>query len=419
MLAAFVFMAIYYKLFGLIADVVLLANVVLLTAFLSLVGAALTLPGIAAVVLTVGMAVDANILIYERIREELRNGVSPRAAITAGFDRAFSAIFDSNVTARDRGLGAVAVRRRRGARLRRGAGARHRHLDVHLADGQPRAGPDHLRRQAQGRAPVHLKTRFEVQSMEFFHKVTRFPFMNTRKVWYGLSAVLIVASLALVVVRGLNLGIDFTGGVVVETNFPQAPNIEQLRAALGQGGSRRGAGAGLRQLARHPGAPAARSEREGRADRRADPRGVQERRRRRRSCSAPRWSGRRSARSCSSRARWALVATLVLILIYVLLRFTFKLALGAIFAVLHDPICVVGFFALTQITFDLTAISAILAVIGYSLNDTVIVFDRVRERARNARKLADRAGHRRVHQSDPVANLDDQAGDAAGGGGRC
>jgi len=115
MLAAFLFMAVYYKIFGLIADAVLIANVVLLVAFLSLVGAALTLPGIAAVVLTVGMAVDANILIYERIREELRNGVSPRAAITAGFDRAFSAIADSNVTALIAGLvlwlfGAGAVR---------------------------------------------------------------------------------------------------------------------------------------------------------------------------------------------------------------------------------------------------------------------------------------------------------------------
>jgi len=104
LLAAFVFMAIYYKVFGLIADLTLAANVVMLTALLSLLGAALTLPGIAAVVLTVGMAVDANILIYERIREELRNGVSPRAAITAGFDRAFSAILDSNVTAFIAGL---------------------------------------------------------------------------------------------------------------------------------------------------------------------------------------------------------------------------------------------------------------------------------------------------------------------------
>src|ERR1700749_4956762 len=99
MLAAFVFMAIYYKVFGLIADVALAANVVLLTALLSWFGAALTLPGIAAVVLTVGMAVDANILIYERIREELRNGVTPRAAIAAGFEGAWSAIGESNVRA--------------------------------------------------------------------------------------------------------------------------------------------------------------------------------------------------------------------------------------------------------------------------------------------------------------------------------
>ena len=99
MAAAFLFMAVYYKAFGLIADIALAANVVLLTALLSMFGAALTLPGIAAVVLTVGMAVDANILIYERIREELRNGVTPRAAIAAGFERALSAITDSNITA--------------------------------------------------------------------------------------------------------------------------------------------------------------------------------------------------------------------------------------------------------------------------------------------------------------------------------
>jgi preprotein translocase subunit SecD len=115
MLAAFIFMAIYYKIFGLIADITLAANVVLLTALLSLVGVALTLPGIAGVVLTVGMAVDANILIYERIREELRNNVTPRAAIAAGFEHAYSAIFDSNITALIAGivlwgLGAGAVR---------------------------------------------------------------------------------------------------------------------------------------------------------------------------------------------------------------------------------------------------------------------------------------------------------------------
>jgi preprotein translocase subunit SecD len=98
MAAVFIFMAIYYKTFGLVADLVLLANVVLLTALLSMMRASLSLPGIAGIILTVGMAVDANVLIYERIREEVRKGVSPQAAIRAGFEKAFSAIADSNVT---------------------------------------------------------------------------------------------------------------------------------------------------------------------------------------------------------------------------------------------------------------------------------------------------------------------------------
>ena len=94
----FIFLAIYYRAFGLVANLVLLLNVVLLVALMSLLQASLSLPGIAGIVLTIGMAADANVLIYERIREELRNGNSPQAAIHAGFDKAFSAIADSNVT---------------------------------------------------------------------------------------------------------------------------------------------------------------------------------------------------------------------------------------------------------------------------------------------------------------------------------
>jgi preprotein translocase subunit SecD len=104
MLAVFIFMALYYHRFGMVANLVLLANVVLLTALLSMLRATLSLPGIAGIILTVGIAVDANVLIYERIREELRNGVTPQAAIRAGFDKAYSAIFDSNVTALIAGL---------------------------------------------------------------------------------------------------------------------------------------------------------------------------------------------------------------------------------------------------------------------------------------------------------------------------
>ncbi|MDX2346739.1 MAG: protein translocase subunit SecD [Legionella sp.] len=98
MLLILLSMLVYYRLFGLIANVALVLNLILLSALLSLLGATLTLPGIAGIVLTVGMAVDANVLIYERIREELRAGLSPQAAIYAGYDRAFSTILDANVT---------------------------------------------------------------------------------------------------------------------------------------------------------------------------------------------------------------------------------------------------------------------------------------------------------------------------------
>jgi preprotein translocase subunit SecF len=223
--------------------------------------------------------------------------------------------------------------------------------------------------------------------VEFFHKVTRFPFMSTRKVWYGLSAVLIIGSFALVAVRHLNLGVDFTGGVVVETNFSQPPNIESLREALAKegvtGAQVQAFGSSRDILVRLPPDPNVRGEQIGarvleifsKTDH-----GVKLQR--------TEVVGPQVGQELFEKGSWALVATLVLILIYVLFRFTPKLALGAIFAVLHDPICVVGFFALTQMTFDLTAISAILAVIGYSLNDTVIVFDRIRERARAARRLS-------------------------------
>jgi preprotein translocase subunit SecF len=223
--------------------------------------------------------------------------------------------------------------------------------------------------------------------MEFFHKVTRFPFMSTRKVWYGLSAVLIIASLALVAFRGLNLGVDFTGGVTVETNFTQAPNIEALRTALAKAGVTNAQvqafGSSRDILVRLPPDPNIKGEQIGtrilEVFGTVQP-GVK--------LQSTEVVGPQVGQELFVKGGYALFATLVLILIYVLFRFTLKLALGAILAVLHDPICVLGFFALTQMTFDLTAIAAILAVIGYSLNDTVIVFDRIRERARTARKLS-------------------------------
>ncbi len=152
--------------------------------------------------------------------------------------------------------------------------------------------------------------------------------MNTRKVWYGLSAALIVASLALVGVRGLNLGVDFTGGVVVETNFPQAPNIEQLRASLAKAGVEaaqvQAFGSSRDILVRLPPDPNAKGDQIGArilevfagVDQ-----GVKLQR--------TEVVGPQVGQELFIKGGWALVATLVLIAIYVLLRFTLKLAGGA------------------------------------------------------------------------------------------
>lgn len=223
--------------------------------------------------------------------------------------------------------------------------------------------------------------------MEFFSHQTSYPFMATRRVWYTLSAVLMVVSLASFFTRGLNLAIDFTGGVSAEVGFPRAVNAEDVRGALATAGFHEPQvqhfGSARDIAIRLPPDPkvsatAVRARLEA-AVRTVDA-GAQ--------VVQLEVVGPQVGSELKTSAVWALFFTLVGIFGYLALRFhTWRLSLGAILAVLHDPICVVGFFALTQITFDLTAISAILAVIGYSLNDTVIVFDRVRERARSARKL--------------------------------
>ena len=168
MLAAFIFMLVYYKVFGLIADLVLLANVVLLTALLSLVGAALTLPGHrrrGADRRHGGRCEHPDLRAHSR-------GVAQRRVAARRHHRRLRPRVLGHLRLEhhgaDRRRGAVAVRRGRGARLCRGAGARHRHLDVHLPDGQPRSGADHLRRQAQGRASVDLEAYLEGQPWSFF-----------------------------------------------------------------------------------------------------------------------------------------------------------------------------------------------------------------------------------------------------------
>src|ERR1700733_318311 len=226
-------------------------------------------------------------------------------------------------------------------------------------------------------------------NVEFFHKPTNFPFMATRKVWYGLSILMVIASIGLFFTRHLNLAIDFTGGVNIPATFSRAADVEAVRTAMSKAGypdpqvqsfgSSRDVTVRLPPLGLKQDAQTIRTQ-VTKVLQSVDS-AVQ--------VQPPDIVGPQVGGELKRSAELALFFTLVFISIYIAFRFhTWRLALGAILAVIHDPILVVGIFAFSQTSFDLPAVAAILAVIGYSLNDTVVVFDRIRERFGASRRLA-------------------------------
>jgi len=222
--------------------------------------------------------------------------------------------------------------------------------------------------------------------VEFFSHQTNFKFMATRHVWYGLSAILIVASIVMLFTRGLNLAIDFTGGVSAQATFPATADLSAVRrqiAAAGFGDAQvQNFGSSRNISIRLP--PSKMNQEVLREHIEAALKAVSP------GATLQQLSvvGPQVGSELETSAAWALFFTLLLIFGYIMLRFhTWRLSLGAILAVLHDPILVLGWFAASQTSFDLAVVAAVLAVIGYSLNDTVVVFDRIRERFEGNRRL--------------------------------
>jgi preprotein translocase subunit SecF len=231
--------------------------------------------------------------------------------------------------------------------------------------------------------------------MEFFRKKTSFPFMGTRKIWYSISILLVTVSLVSLFTRGLNLAVDFTGGVTVEANFSKEPDIEAVRRAIEAAGIAEPQVQNFgssRDLAIRLPPQAGGNTADFRSKIAAALQGLDAGAK----ISRVEVVGPQVGADLRESSIWAMVMTVILIFIYVAIRFnTLKLSIGAIIAALHDPILVLGFFSLTQLPFDLAVVAAILAVIGYSLNDTVVVFDRIRERFMTNKK------------GDPVEILDE------------
>jgi len=212
--------------------------------------------------------------------------------------------------------------------------------------------------------------------------------MATRKVWYTLSAVLMIASVASFFTRGLNLGIDFTGGVSAQVSFSQAANVDEVRTKLTAAGFHepqvQNFGSSRDVVIRLPPDPS-QTEASIRSKLETVVKSIDA------TAKVPQLEvvGPQVGNELRTSAIWALSFTLLLIFIYIAFRFhTWRLSFGAILAVLHDPILVIGIFSVSQTEFDLPVVAAILAVIGYSLNDTVVVFDRIRERFETNRRLA-------------------------------
>ncbi len=225
--------------------------------------------------------------------------------------------------------------------------------------------------------------------MELFKKVSQFPFMRYARFISGVSVVLTLISIGSLAMRGLNFGIDFTGGVLLEVGYTESADLPAIRRQLAEGGYPEALvqnfGTSKDVLIRLPPREDATEPDAGAklgqqimavlkaAESRVDLRRVE-------------FVGPQVGKDLTEQGTLSVLAALVLILVYVMFRFQWKFALGAVLATAHDALVTVAIFSLLWIPFDLSVVAAVLALIGYSLNDTVVVFDRIRDNFRLMRR---------------------------------
>lgn len=391
--AVMIFMVLYYFLAGVVANLSLVLDMILLpvgmmvvSGFLGLLvnpgaGAGklslptLTLPGIAGIVLTIGMAVDANVLIFERIREEQRLGKRLKSAVTAGYEKAFSTIFDANLTTLItavilfwQGSGPI-----RGFAVTLSAGIV---VSMFVALVVTRMIFD----------LVADKTSLASIKMLELVREPRFDFLNKRFIAGGLSVAVILFSAYTFYQRGENnFGVDFTGGRAITFSFEERQDVATIRDALSSAGISESfiqyqqelvpdeTGHTKEYLEIKVGfdeGDLAESTMLAQFGEEAGPdyKVMKEDS-----------VGPQVGEELRKKGVWALVAALIGIVIYISFRFEFAFAMGAIIAVAHDVLVTVGIYCLLGRQLSLPIVAALLTIVGYSVNDTIVVFDRIRE----------------------------------------
>ena len=371
-IAVLAFMAVYYLLAGLIANFALSLNLVLILGVLSYprLGATLTLPGIAGIVLTIGMAVDANVLIFERIREELRLGKTLRLAIPSGYQKAFLTILDANVTT----LIAAFILFQFGTGPVKGFATT---LTIGILASMFTA----LVVSRLILDVLSLSKRMTGLAMLQFVRNPQIDFIGKRKITYFISLCLIIVGITSLSLRGRrNLGIDFSGGTLAEFRFEKPVSVDQIRQVLKEadlGDSTIQEYKDKRDILIRTRADASdkiiNKFKTDFSQNKFDILRVEK-------------VGPAVGKDLTTKAIRALFFALIGICIYVSLRFEFRFAIAAIVALLHDVIISAGVLSLSGREFSVPVIAALLTVVGYSINDTIVVFDRIREDTRLMRK---------------------------------
>ncbi len=383
------FMIAYYRFAGIVADLALAMNVLFVMAVLAGFHATLTLPGIAGIILTIGMAVDANVLIFERIREEMRAGKTVRAAIDAGYGNALSAIIDANITTfivgvvlYEFGTGPI-----RGFALTLCVGIISSLFTALVVTRSlfnlwtSRTGTTSL-----SIGPIAFMANMKVG------------FLALRKIAFGLSGVVLTAGiLSIFAHNGLTPGIDFAGGTLLELHFDPPVQINNLRNELKQvdvGGQPvdlssseiKQFGSANDILIRVTEEESGTDIADGiKASLQAGLAG---------SIDAGDWIrrqekvGPRIGEELTGAAVRAVLLSLALILVYMAWRFKqFLYGIAAVVALFHDIILTLGLISILDMEITLAVVAGLLAIVGYSLNDTIVVFDRIRENLLHRRRL--------------------------------
>ncbi len=376
LLVVALFLLLFYRFLGVVAVIGLGIYVAFLYAAILVFGVTLTLPGFAGMILTIGVAADANVVIFERIKEEFRAGKSVRAAVAAGYAKGFHTIIDANVVTAITALVLFAV-----------ATASVKGFALMLLIGTVISL---LTAVAATRAMLGLlagfswfdNPRFMGAHAQQRAKWMEIDFMKRRYLWFAISGVVVVIGVASLATRGLNLGIDFKGGTQITFTTPQPVSLSAVRDQAGKIGE---AAAEVQGKGKDYGGFTYKSfqirtktlpnAEEAQLTNSLTQQFGQGKQLAIQSNTVSASFGRQIARG----AILAIAFSMFLIVLYITIRFQFKFALPVIVALIHDIVITLGVYSLTGFEVSTATVAAVLTVLGYSIYDTIIIFDRIRE----------------------------------------